>query len=109
MGGGGGDAQRVGLLAMVAKLGKPGLGALGKAERVLGIALFEGDPRAQDIDDRADASVACERRTLAAAIDRFARRVHIPVLVLERGERLHYGELDGGLRNALYTSVRAMI
>src|SRR5216117_3497263 len=56
-----------------------------------------------------DASVACERRTLAAAIDRFARRVHIPVLELDRGERLHDGELDSRIRNALEQSERALI
>src|SRR5438876_5784263 len=107
--GGGADTERVGLLAMVTQIGKPGLGALGQAQRVLGIALFEGDPRAQDIDDRADPYVAREGRTLAAAIDRFARRAHVPMLELDRGERLHDRELDRGVRNALEQSERTLV
>src|SRR5438552_15981340 len=92
--GGGADTERVGLLAMVTEIGKPGLGALGQAQRVLGIALFEGDPRAQDIDDRADPYVAREGRALAAALDRLAGRTHVPMPEPDRGGRLHGRGLD---------------
>src|SRR5205809_3012010 len=105
----GADAQRVGLLAVVAKIGKAGSGALGKAKRILGIAFLERDPRAQDVDDRAHTDIAGERGALAAAIDRLACGVHVAVLELHRRERLHDGELHRGVGDALEQSERALV
>src|SRR5438132_1339235 len=99
--GGRSDPQGIGLLTLVAEIGKPRFGALGKGKRLLRVALFEGDPSAQHVDDGADAKVAGERRTLAATIDRLTRGVHVPMLELDRCERLHYRKLDRGVGHAL--------
>src|SRR6266576_807545 len=70
--GGGGDPQRVGLLAVVAETGEPLLGTFGKMECLLGIAFLESDARTQHIDDRAHAKVAGEGGAFAAPVDGLA-------------------------------------
>src|SRR5438034_1237840 len=69
----GADAQCVGLLAVVAKIGKAGSGALGKTKRSLGIAFLERDPRAQDVDDRA-ATASASSYVARAFTVRWSRR-----------------------------------
>src|SRR5213594_2879301 len=107
--GGRGNAQCVGLLAVVAELGEPLLGCLGETQRAFGIAFLERDAGTQDVDDRAHADVARERCALAAAIDGFARGAHVAVFELDRGERLHDGKLDRGVGYALEQSERTLI
>src|SRR5438128_6109140 len=82
--GGGGDPQRVGLLAVVAEIGQPLLGTFSKTEGLLGIAFLESDACTQDIDDRAHAKVAGEGGAFAAPVDGLASSGHVAVFELDR-------------------------